>query len=241
MPGGRHGLEAAEVGRSTGGVRDRSVVAYVLPFALYLGLTQLPSLFPDAYYPPVYSAVVVVVGLVTGYFLWSRPLLRPHRRVGLAVAVGLVGIALWIGLCQLDFAALLPTWLRPGNRRAYNPFEALDNPVAAWAFVAVRLVGMALLVPVVEELFWRGFLARWLLDADWQARPVGQFTLQSFLIVTLLFTLAHPEWLAAAVYGVLLNAYLAWKKDLWGCVVAHGVSNLVLGVYILAAEDWKLW
>jgi CAAX prenyl protease-like protein len=221
------------------------VIGYVLPFALYLGLTQLisffPALYPD-YYPAVYTAVVIVVGLVTAYFLWSRSLLRPHTRVGLAVAVGLMGGALWIGLCQLDLEQYLdlPSWIRP-ERRAYDPFKHLEDPLAAWAFVAVRLAGMVLLVPVVEELFERGFVARWLLGPDWQVRPMGQFTPATFAIVTLLCTLAHPEWLAAAVYFALLNAYLYWKKDLWGCVVAHGVSNLVLGIYILAAKDWRLW
>jgi CAAX prenyl protease-like protein len=221
------------------------VIGYVLPFALYLGLTQLPSFFPALYpdyYPGLYTAVVIVVGLVTAYFLWSRPLLHPHARVGLAAAVGLGGIALWIGLCHLNLEQYLtlPTWLRP-KRGGYDPFTELEDPRAAWAFVAVRLAGMVLLVPVVEELFWRGFLARWLLGPNWQVRPMGQFTPASFAIVTLLCTLAHPEWLAAAVYFALLNAYLYWKKDLWGCVVAHGVSNLVLGVYILAAKDWRLW
>src|SRR5262249_30767252 len=101
--------------------------------------------------------------------------------------------------------------------------------------------GLAVLVPVAEELFWRGFLARWLVNPDWQRQPLGHFTPASFIIVTVLFTLAHPEWLAAAVYCALLNGLLAWKRDLWNCVVAHGVSNLALGVYILTEKDWKLW
>jgi CAAX prenyl protease-like protein len=113
--------------------------------------------------------------------------------------------------------------------------------LSVWGFVAVRLVGLALVVPVAEELFWRGFLARWLLGPDWQTRPVGQFTPVSFAIVTLLFTLAHPEWVAAAVYCALLNGLAYWTRDLWNCVVAHAVSNLVLGGYILTTGDWKLW
>jgi hypothetical protein len=59
--------------------------------------------------------------------------------------------------------------------------------------------------------------------------------------VTLMFTLAHPEWMAAAVYCVLLNLLLSWTRDLWNCVVAHGVSNLVLGVYVLWTDSWELW
>lgn len=218
-----------------------SIVAYVLPFALYLGLTQVP--YSD--YPWLYAVVVAVVGAVTLGLLRGRQLLRPHRHVAAGIAVGLVGIALWIPLSLAEWEkpliALLPSALQPGPRTGFDPFTKIASPVGQWAFVAVRLVGLAVLVPVVEELFWRGFLARWLIDADWEKQELGKFTPFSFAVVTLLFALAHPEWLAAAVYGVLLNGLLWWKRDLWHCVVAHGVSNLVLGVYVVAAQAWQLW
>jgi CAAX prenyl protease-like protein len=96
-------------------------------------------------------------------------------------------------------------------------------------------------VPVVEELFWRGFLLRWVISANWEGHPVGIFTMRSFLWVVLLFTLAHPEWLAAAVYCALMNILLYWKKDLWLCIVAHSTSNLLLVFYILMTGSWELW
>jgi ABC-type spermidine/putrescine transport system permease subunit II len=70
---------------------------------------------------------------------------------------------------------------------------------------------------------------------------LGRFGVRSFVAVTVLFAVAHPEWLAAAVYCVLLNGLVYWKKDLWSCVVAHAVSNLALAVYILTTESWWLW
>src|SRR5207245_8058970 len=119
----------------------------------------------------------------------------------------LFGIALWIGLCWLnleqEFAAFLPPWLRP-TRAAFNPFERITEPAARWSFIAARLAGLVILVPVVEELFWRGFLLRWLMSQNWQHQKLGHFNGQSFVMVTFLFTLAHPEWLAAAVYCSLL-------------------------------------
>jgi CAAX prenyl protease-like protein len=220
------------------------VLPYVLPFALYLGLTQVPS--PTAAgYAVQYAAVVLVVGLATAALLRGRRLLQPHGRVLPGILVGLAGIALWIGLSRLglerELTADWPAWLRPQPRPAFNPFASLAEPLVCWGFVAVRLAGLALLVPVAEELFWRGFLLRWLTAADWQERPPGQFTPLAFAGVTFLFTLAHPEWLAAAVYCALLNGLLRWTGDLWNCVVAHGVSNLALGVYVLTTGTWELW
>src|SRR5262249_2231755 len=110
-----------------------------------------------------------------------------------------------------------------------------------WAFIVIRVVGLVVLVPVVEELFWRGFLIRWLISPNWQRQKPGQFTWFSFVAVTLLFALAHREWLAGAGFCGVLNGRLYWKRDLWNCVVAHAISNLVLAGYILSTGNWQLW
>jgi hypothetical protein len=193
----------------------------------------------------LYAAVVLLVGAITVYLLHGRPVLRPHGAVVPGLAVGLVGIALWIGLCHLrleqQLTSYLPAWLQPQPRPAFNPFESLADPLARWGFLAMRVLGLAVLVPVVEELFWRGFLHRWLISPDWQQQELGRFTPLSFAGVTVLFALAHPEWLAAAVYCGLLNGLLYWKRDLWNCVVAHGVSNGCLAGYIFCTGTWELW
>ncbi len=218
--------------------------SYVVPFALYLLGVSAAAWLPGMY-PVAYAAVVVLVGAATAMLLRGRRIIVPHWHVGAAVAVGIVGIVLWIGLSELRLedriATLLPGWLRPHPRVAYDPFQQLRQPWAVWAFIAVRLTGLVILVPLVEEIFWRGFLLRWLTAAEWEKVPLGRFSGMSFLLVTLLFTLAHPEWLAAAVYCALLNAFIYWKQDLWSCVVAHGVSNLLLGLYVLTTAHWWLW
>jgi CAAX prenyl protease-like protein len=223
---------------------NRTILAYVLPFVLYLGLVQLPPKFPE-HYPLLYGAVVLVVGAVTAGLLWGRGLIRPHRDVAAGVAVGVVGIALWITISGLRWeqviAAYLPTFLQPGERHGFDPFDEFSSPAAMWAFVVVRIVGLAVLVPVVEELFWRGFLLRWLMSPEFERRELYRFTPSSFVAVTLLFAAAHPEWFAAAVYSALLNGLVYWKRDLWSCIVAHGVSNAILGVYVLSTHSWELW
>jgi CAAX prenyl protease-like protein len=220
------------------------MLPYIVPFLLYLVLTQFPPLYPESF-AWLYTAVVVLVGLVTIGLLAGRRLLQPHVQVLSGVAVGLLGFVLWIGLSHLNLehrvAAVLPGWLQPKERAAFNPYESLVNPTSRWGFLAVRFAGLVLLVPVAEELFWRGFLLRWLISSNWQQQEIGQFTWFSFTGVTLLCALAHPEWFAAAVYCSLLNGLLYWKRDLWNCVVAHAVSNLVLAIYILATGHWELW
>ncbi len=217
---------------------------YIAPFALYLLLTQIPLKFP-AHYPWLHGGCVLLVGLVTIGLLRGKGLVRIHGDILPGILCGIVGILLWILLCNLQLEALLmqhlPDWLQPESRAAFNPLAEIASPLGRWSFIAVRILGMAVLVPFAEELFWRGFLLRWIISPDWRQVSIGHYSLKSFVWVVLLFTLAHPEWLAAAVYCSLLNLLLYWKRDLWNCIVAHGVSNLLLAIYVLLTGAWQLW
>jgi CAAX prenyl protease-like protein len=220
------------------------MIPYIVPFVLYLlGIAALavePELFPWGY--PV---VGIVVGLTAWRLLRGRNLIVPHASIWPGILVGILGIAVWIGLSELrleqQLAPYLPSWLRPEQRAGYNPGELLPNPWSYGGFLAARLLGLVILVPLVEELFWRGFLSRWLKSPNWEQVPLGDFSKGSFWGVVVLFGLAHPEWLAAASYSAMLNGLLMWKRDLWNCIVAHAVSNMLLAVYILKTEAWWLW
>ncbi len=218
---------------------------WIAPFVSFLLCIKVVVSAPEQYYPWLYTLCVIITSAFTVYLLVISKAVRPHLRIAPGVLFGLVGIALWIYLCGLDLeshvAGMLPEWLKPEARAAFNPFEQISDPVALWTFIGIRVAGMAVVVPVVEELFWRGWLMRWIISHDWQKVPIGKFTPASFLWVTGLFTLAHPEWLAAAVWCALINLLLYWKKDLWNCIVAHSVSNFCLAVYVMKFNAWNLW
>jgi CAAX prenyl protease-like protein len=214
---------------------------YILPFALYLVALPLAGWVPG-WFAWLYPLVVLVLGSIT--WSLSRKLIRPHWDVWPGIGAGILGIAIWIALCRLDLEAtvkdFLPAFLQPQARLGFDP-NIIDSMTGRWLFISFRIAGLALLVPVAEELFWRGFLLRWLISADWEKVPPGQFSVSSFAGVTLLFTLAHPEWLAAAAYGAILNVLMYWRRDLWNCIVAHSVSNLILAIYVLIWHAWELW
>lgn len=217
--------------------------AYILPFVIYLIGTSCAGQFP-VLYPILYALVVLLSGASLYWSSKQTQLFQVHWRVLDAVGIGILGILLWIWLCSLNLEAMLtsdlPEWLRPEARTAFEPFDELSLGMA-WGFIAIRLAGLAVIVPMMEELFWRGFLARWLVSENWAEVPLGRFTVRTFVIVTVLFTLAHPEWIAAATYCSLLNLFLIWRKDLWSCIVAHGTSNLLLGFYVLWRGAYQLW
>ena len=98
-----------------------------------------------------------------------------------------------------------------------------------------------LVVPLMEELFWRGFLIRWLINEDFKRVPIGAFTWSSFFITTVLFGAEHHEWLAGVICGGLYNWLLYARRNLVSCVIAHVVSNAALAAWVLTTGDWRFW
>jgi len=144
----------------------------------------------------------------------------------LAVAVGLVVIAIWIGID--------PYYPKLGSSAA---FDASGK----WLFIVFRIAGAAVVVPLMEELFWRAFLIRWFIDLDFKRVPIGTFTWTSFAFTVGLFGLEHHEWLAGLICGALYNWLYYKRKDVFACVVAHAVSNGALAAWVLARGQWKFW
>lgn len=224
-------------------LRDRLPwLPYVTPLALFVLLTALEGQLAGAY-PVLYA---LKVALVTWVFLALRRFLPEARpaRTGLGLAVGL-GIALavvWVLGDRLTEALHLHFPKLLGERVSYNPFQEIPNPALRTAFIAVRFYGLVLVAPVVEELFYRAFLLRFVSDLDdFRRVPLGRFTGAAFAVNVALMALSHPEWLVAGLFSAAMCALLARTRSVFACIVAHAVTNGLLGVYVLSSHDWKYW
>ncbi|MSR60185.1 MAG: CAAX prenyl protease-related protein [Planctomycetaceae bacterium] len=222
----------------------KGMIPYIAPFALFMVLTSIESQgWLGLRYETLYTLKTIAVAGALWCFRREYPRFATGG-LGLAVIAGGLGCLLWVGLARLQ--AITPG-LQPlidsllGGRAGYDP-TAGDAPYAARAaFVCVRLVGLTAIVPIMEELFWRGFLARYLIDDDFRNVPQGKFTRSSFLIVTAAFAAVHPEILAAVAWGALINGLYHKTQNLWACVAMHAVTNGLLGAYILATGNWQFW
>jgi hypothetical protein len=94
---------------------------------------------------------------------------------------------------------------------------------------------------IMEELFWRGFLIRWLVKENFQKVAIGTFTWPSFLITSVLFASEHNRWLVGLMAGVVYNLVLYRTKSLYACMIAHGVTNLALAIFVLTTDQWAFW
>ncbi len=217
---------------------SREMVPYLVPMLTFLLLTYLEGYLPGpAWYPPVYAAKVLIVAIVAWYFRSNWSDLTPMPSVSsllLATMVGLIVFVLWV---RLD--GWYPELSFLGKRTGFDP-SALRGSWK-WAFLVIRLTGLVLLVPLIEELFWRSFLVRWVIDPDFWKVPIGRMTPLAAGVTSVLFAFSHPEWLPALLTG-LLWAWLLWQTgSLSACVLSHSVANLALGLHVLATKEWKYW
>ncbi len=221
---------------------SRAAWLRVIPFAVFMALLALRGAWPadaasgiDARW--VYGLSVAVVGALLA--LWWRDygelaaqVWPTAREALLAVAVGLVVFALWISLDA--------PWMRVGEATAgFVPLDAQGQPI--WPLIAVRWMGAALLVPVMEELFWRSFLMRWLEHGRFESVAPQSVSLRVVVLSTFVFTLAHTLWLGAVVAGLAYAWLYRRTGKLWVPVIAHAVTNGVLGAWVVMTGNWAFW
>jgi CAAX prenyl protease-like protein len=109
--------------------------------------------------------------------------------------------------------------------------------VLAW-----RTARAVLIVPVAEELFWRGWLLRWLINSDFQKVPLGAYAPFSFWIAAVLFASEHgPYWDVGLVTGVIYNWWMIRSKSVASCVLMHAVTNGLLSAYVIVYNQWQYW
>ncbi len=196
------------------------------------------------YYPWVYIAKIVATLLAIAW-VWPGYVRYPFRVAPLAIVVGVAGVVVWIALADAQ-RTLGPklglSWLDgPAARSAYNPLEQLAGTPWAYIFLAIRFVGLAAIVPVIEEFFLRGFVLRYFTQDDWWNVPFGKWHATGIGALTLAAVATHPaELLAALAWFSLVTWLMLRTRNIWDCVAAHAVTNLLMGAYVVATGNWHL-
>ncbi len=222
----------------------RSAFVRVAPFAVFMAFLALRGAAPtdgswgfDVRW--LYGAQVLATGALLA--LWwreygelARQNLPNLRETALAVAVGVLVFVLWINLDA--------PWMQltaGGSAEPYVPLNSIGD--LHWPLIITRFIGAALLVPVMEELFWRSFLMRWLQAPAFEAVQPMHVGLKAVLLSTFVFVLAHTLWLAAIVAGLAYAWIYIRTGKLWVAVMAHAVTNGALGIWVVMTGNWQFW
>ena len=215
-------------------------LGYVAPFAVFMLLLVVADYLP---FGQPWESVVRVGVLVAVLWLCSRHLVArlraPHWLGSVLVGVGV--FAVWIGP-----DLLVPGWRDhalfqnsiTGRVKVSIPEAELANPLVLW----LRVARAALLVPILEELFWRGWLPRWLQNQDFTRVPLGRYTTFAFVVTALLFASEHgPYWEVVLLAGLAYNWWMWRTRSLGDLVLAHAVTNACLSAYVWVTKEWQYW
>lgn len=224
----------------------KPLMSHVLPFVAWLGIMALP--FDNL--PLRYALQTAVTALLL-------VMLRPWRhypapsipQFPLATAVGIAVFAVWV-IPELPWMYRYPylndLYLRYGIRPlgiitgsdATHPYAP---EVCGWPLALVRLAGSAFIIAAAEEFFWRGFLYRWMINRAFTTVPARPLHLGIFLLTAALFGLEHDRWLVGIIAGLAYGGLYVYTRNIWAAVLAHVVTNLLLGLYVLAAGAYHFW
>jgi CAAX prenyl protease-like protein len=218
---------------------SRKLIAYTAPYVAIVLLFAVGSLVrwsgwirsPEFW---IYPIQAIASGVILIFFWreyeWERP-----AKPAFTIVVGILVFVIWIAPQQfLQFAP------RP---EGFNPDVFAGNSAAYWGTVIFRFLRLVIVVPLAEEIFWRGFLLRYPIKEEFEQVPFGTFSWLSFAIVTLLFGLSHlvADWPVAVLTGAIYNGVAYRTKSLSACVFAHAITNLLLGLWIMQTKEWGFW
>ena len=214
----------------------------VLPFVAFMAVLALRGYAPadDRWGFDTRWLYALTLPLVGGLLWnWRRDYTELSARLrptwtdaAAATAVGLGVCALWVWLDA--------PWMQLGSPSAsFVPVDA--GGALLWPLIAVRAIGATLLVPVMEELFWRSYLLRWIENPHFEAVDPRHVGVKAVLLSTGCFMLAHPQWLAAIIAGLAYAGLYRHSGKLWTAVLAHAVTNGALALWVVSSRQWQFW
>jgi CAAX prenyl protease-like protein len=216
------------------------ILEWVAPFAVFMAMLAAA---PYMAIPQPWESIVRVSVLVAVLVLFSGSLIRTFR-----VTQWLGSIALGVAVCALWVAPdlLIPGW------RAHWLFQnsvtgTITNSIAPADLanplvVTLRIMRATLLVPLLEELFWRGWLPRWVVNPNWQSVALGRYTTMAFIASAVLFALEHgPYWEVGLLCGLIYNWWFWKTKSLGDIVLVHAVTNGALSAFVFVTGKYEYW
>jgi len=214
-------------------------VPYIAPFATFVFFVGLAHWLPES--PGLlYPIRVVVVGAVLAVFSRHLVSFRAGNWVG-SIMLGVAVFVLWVAPDVL-WPAYRSHWLLDNSLVGSAKNSVPDNIKRGLILTAFRIFGSMGLVPVLEELFWRGWLMRWLIRHDFEAVRLGTYTRYSFWVTAALFAAEHGSyWDVGLLAGIIYNWWMVRTGRLADCIVAHAVTNGVLAAYVLYTGHWQYW
>lgn len=237
-------------------VRAEPRAPLMAPFMTYLVLMLLNDAFPTRLQPLAIALHIALAGWVVWLFRhhyppWGKPLAGPAMLVGIAAAALWVHGQYWLDSVFVGGHSLggtmsfgwRPPFIHLEPATLVSPREVYGDGTLFWSHVVLKICRAVTIVPIVEELFWRGFILRAFVNWDrFQHVPWGQFSWVAFLGSSLLSTVQHPaNWGVSIPCWMLFNVLFYKTRSLSCLMLTHAVTNFALYLYVVRSGDWRFW
>ena len=199
-------------------------------------LTQSAAFFPN-FIAQIYILKTVLVTILL--VIWRRQyrddllISLSFKEITVALLFGLVVFFIWVVPEEFFF--------QMKKENIFNPYNLTNSTAAAISLMIVRVFGAVITVPIMEELFWRSFLLRYLINPKFKSVSLGSFTWFSFFSVAILFGLEHHRFIVGIVAGLLYGLLMIYHKNLRSVIIAHFFTNLCLALYVVYTKKWEFW
>jgi CAAX prenyl protease-like protein len=222
---------------------NKNIILFrIIPFAVYILFLALGDYLialcgmigVDVKWLYVVRILTVLMLLVFFWRSYTELSIRPKlSQFGYAAIAGLAVLLVWI----LPY----PAWATLGDDvQGFNPIQNQDQ-FTAFLWLSTRILGAAMIVPVMEELFWRSFLMRWIDSKDFLSISPANVSLLAIIVSAVLFALEHHLWLAGLIAGLVYGLLYKMYKNLWVPIFAHAVTNGLLGIWVVQTGNWRYW
>ena len=212
---------------------------YIAPFAVFMGFLALHTVLP---LPDLADQIVRILLVGAVLLTISRPVLDLRvRNLFATLGVGVAVFLLWIAP-DLMWPTYRQFWLFTNSITGAAQSTLSDAGKHDALVLGLRSFRAVIIVPIIEELFWRAWLMRWIIRPDFQKVPLGTYSAASFWIVAALFASEHgPYWEVGLMAGVAYNWWMLRTRSLGDLILAHAVTNALLCGYVIAAGKWEYW
>jgi CAAX prenyl protease-like protein len=235
----RYAVPAAAALPADAPMFNRAAWVRILPFAAYLAFIVIGDVLERLgasiellrwLYPVKIALVAILLALFWRQYDELKNFRLSPSATAVALATGVVVLVLWINMSS--------GWMVVGSPAGYDP--RVDGRID-WLLAGIRIAGAALVVPIMEELFWRSFLMRWVASPDFETVEPARAGLKAFIITVVLFGFEHNLWLAGIVAGIAYTLLYMRYRTLWSPILAHALTNGLLGLWVVHTGSWAFW
>lgn len=223
-------------------LRRSPTLVRIGPFVIFLLLTFLQGHSGASGQYWIYLAKTLIAAWLL-WLVWEDIAEMRWKFSMAAIIVGVGVFVMWVGLDEAFRQFGLkgaPRYDLSKDASPWNPLAQFGSTLG-WFFIIARIAGSSLVVPLLEEVFFRSWLYRYIAKPDFQSVPLGKFLWLPFLVASVIFGMEHREWLAGILCGFAYQGLVCWKKRLGDAITAHAITNLLLGIWVVWKGAWLFW